>query len=111
MLGVVVVCGFRFLFALFFIPQAFSTVSIDMSSFPTVAAGFGAAVAHGRARRFAFPFRFAFPTFAFVLTSGDAFAVGPTGGRTFPTALTFFTIISPPSIIGGVRVVRDGGIG
>jgi hypothetical protein len=80
MLRVIVVGGFGFLLALLFIPLAFATVSVNMSGFPTVAAGLGAAVAHGGAMRFSLPFWFAFATFAFVLTSGVSVAVGSSGG-------------------------------
>jgi hypothetical protein len=78
MLRVVGVVRFRVLLALLFIPLTFATFSVDMSSLPTVAAGFGVAVAHGRARRLAFSFRFAFATFAFTLARGVSVSCGST---------------------------------
>jgi hypothetical protein len=78
MLRVIVVGGFGFLLALLFIPLSFATFSINVARFSTVAAGFGAAVAYGRAMRLAFSFRFAFATFAFTLARGISVACGST---------------------------------
>jgi hypothetical protein len=78
MLRVIVVGGFGFLLALLFIPLSFATFSINVARFSTVAAGFGAAVAYGRAMRLAFSFRFAFATFAFTLARGVSVACGST---------------------------------
>ncbi len=78
MLRVIVVGGFGFLLALLFIPLSFATISINVARFSTVAAGFGTAVAYGRAMRLAFSFRFAFATFAFTLARGVSVACGST---------------------------------
>ncbi len=108
MLGVIGVGRFV-LFSL--IMKSFAAVAILVVRFPTVAAGFGLAIAKLRFVGFSFSFGSAFVTFAFSragLVSGRRWPT-VTGSFSLLTTVAFLTVVSPPFVIGGSGVVRDGG--
>jgi hypothetical protein len=98
---------------LLFIVLAFPAVTVLMARFPTVAAGFGMAIVGGRFGGFAFPFWVALVAFAFPGAWGVSvpFCATLMGPFSFPTALALFVVVSPLSVIGDSRVVRDSDFG
>ena len=98
---------------LFFIVLPFSAITILVSCFVTVTAGFGSAISEGRSIGFALAFRSTFVAFAF-------FGMGLVSGRrrsavacpfSLSTTFAFLILVSPPSVIGGGGVVGHGRLG
>ena len=101
-------------FVLFFlIIKSFAAFAILVTRFPTVAAGFGLAIAKMRFVGFAFPFGSAFVAFAFSRAGVGAVRreATVTGPFPFSTTFTFVTVVSPPFVVGGGGIVRDCGFG
>ena len=95
----------------FFIVLPFSAITILVSCFVTVTAGFGSAISEGRSIGFALAFRSTFVTFPCPFSFRRAVTFGATGvgarGVASP-AFTFFTFVAPPTIIGRRGVVGHG---